>query len=321
MATIEAKVKHALNEARILVLGTQVLVGFHYRAVLEPGFDQLTRLSQLLILAGLAFLLVTIALLMSPATYHQIVERGEDTRGLHHFTSSVMAVALWPFASALGLDFYVAGDRLLGSELGVVLAAGAAVTALFCWYGIAVLARAWGVGDVAGKGDAMEREERTPIGDRIDHVLTEARVVLPGAQALLGFQFAGMLTDGFERLPFSSQVIHLVSLGLIALTTIFLMTPAAWHRIVERGEHTERFHRLAAAFVIAAMVPLALGLAGDMFVVGRKITGSVPVALVLAVLALTLFFGLWFGYTTWRARTGYRDERETVAPEDRARAA
>jgi hypothetical protein len=258
---------------------------------------------------------------MSPAAYHQIVEHGEDTRRLHRFTSKVMGVALLPFAFGLGLDFYVAGERLQGSELGLALAAGAAATALFFWYGMAVLARTWGIGRTPGKGDTMEADERTPIRDKVEHVLTEARVVLPGAQALLGFQFAGMLTEGFERLPLSSQVIHLVSLGFIALTTILLMTPAAWHRIVEHGEDTERFHGVAATFVIAAMVPLALGLAGDMFVVGRKITASVPIALTVAGLALALFLGLWFGYTTWRARTMRRDETRAAPPADRARAA
>ena len=32
-------------------------------------------------------------------------------------------------------------------------------------------------------------ESPTPLGTRIKQVLMEARVVLPGAQALLGFQF------------------------------------------------------------------------------------------------------------------------------------
>jgi hypothetical protein len=36
---VKAKIRHALNEARILILGTQVLIGFQYRAVLEPGFE------------------------------------------------------------------------------------------------------------------------------------------------------------------------------------------------------------------------------------------------------------------------------------------
>jgi len=53
----------------------------------------------------------------------------------------------------------------------------------------------------------------------------------PGAQALLGFQFAVMLVDGFDQLPASSQYLHLVSLVAVALSTVLLIAPAAYHRL------------------------------------------------------------------------------------------
>jgi hypothetical protein len=106
--------------------------------------------------------------------------------------------------------------------------------------------------------------------------------------------------EGFERLPTSSQYCHLLSLALVTLSAILLMTPAAYHRIVEQGEETEHFHRFASRVVLTAMVPLAVGIAGDFFVVGRLVTGSVGLALNAAVLLLTCCYGLWFGYTFYR---------------------
>ena len=47
-----------------------------------------------------------------------------------------------------------------------------------------------------------------------------------------------MLMDGFDRLPPSSRFVHLASLLLILLSTILLMSPAAYHRIVS-GEDTD----------------------------------------------------------------------------------
>jgi len=41
VADLKIQVKHALDEARILVVGTSVLLGFHYRAPLAAGFDRL----------------------------------------------------------------------------------------------------------------------------------------------------------------------------------------------------------------------------------------------------------------------------------------
>ena len=115
--------------------------------------------------------------------------------------------------------------------------------------------------------------EKTDVGDKIRHVLTEARVVLPGAQALLGFQFATMLLEGFDKPPSALKWVHFASLSCMAIAIIILITPAR-HRIVEGGEENERFHKLASAMVVAALVPIALGLSGDFLVVVYKITNS-----------------------------------------------
>ncbi len=141
---------------------------------------------------------------------------------------------------------------------------------------------------------------RTDITDKVEHVLTEARMVLPGVQALLGFQFSIMFVQGFDPLPASSKYVHLASLALVALSTVLLIAPAAYHRIVEQGEDTEHFHRFASRMVLAAMVPLALGTCGDFFVVVRKVTGSSTFGVTVAALVLVFVFGLWFGFTSYR---------------------
>lgn len=84
---------------------------------------------------------------------------------------------------------------------------------------------------------------------------------------LLGFQFAALLIEGFEKLPQASKYVHFASLSFIALAIILMMTPAAFHRLVEQGENTEHFHRFASRTLLASMVPLALGITGDYYVV------------------------------------------------------
>lgn len=239
---------------------------------------------------SLGLLIVTIALLMSPAPFHQIVERGEDTGRVHCFATRVIELALVPFA-------------------------GLAVTAvaLFFWYGVEAAARAASVGRAPEEMDRMPGQG-TPIKDKVEHVLTEARVVLPGTQALLGFQLAGMMLESFETLPDSSKLLHFAGLALIAVATVLLMTPAAWHRLVERGEDTERFHRIASRFVLAAMVPLALGLSADVFVVTRKVTDSVGIAATGAAGALIVAFGLWFAFTGWQAARTRLSAADRVRP-------
>jgi hypothetical protein len=66
MASLQDKIKVALDESRMLILGSQVLLGFQYRAVMEPGFAKLSLGSQYLKLFALVLMLIVMALLMAP---------------------------------------------------------------------------------------------------------------------------------------------------------------------------------------------------------------------------------------------------------------
>src|SRR5918912_1074415 len=108
MTKLTDKVQHAVQEARLLVVGTALPIGFNYRSVFEKGFAQLPRFSQQLKLLDLGLLLVALALLLWPSAYHNLVEGGEDTRRFHTFTTGVMDWALLPFAIGTGLNLYLA---------------------------------------------------------------------------------------------------------------------------------------------------------------------------------------------------------------------
>ena len=305
MAKLKDKIQNVLDESRMLILGAQVLLGFQYRSAFESGFEKLSTTSQYLKLGSLLLMLLAVALLISPSAYHRIVARGEDTEELHQFSTDVLCVALLPFALALGLDLYVAAERIGGQTLGTLAGLAATVIALFYWYGLELWWKKKRQPQI--KEEQMKEEGReasnpskTELRDKIKHVLTEARVVLPGAQALLGFQFTTILMESFEKLPTFLKYAHLASLAMIALAVILLMTPAAYHRIVEYGEETQHFHRFATQMVLAAMIPLALGIVGDLFVVMEKITQSHSASLTAAGLMLTFFYGFWFGFTVFR---------------------
>lgn len=108
---------------------------------------------------------------------------------------------------------------------------------------------------------------QTPLGTRIEQVLTEARLIIPGGQALFGFQFVAMLTTGFDRLPQTSKIAHAAALGLIALNIVLVMMPAAVHRLSYGGEDSKEFLRIASALVVAAPLFLAAGIATETYVV------------------------------------------------------
>ena len=84
----------------------------------------------------------------------------------------------------------------------------------------------------------------TPLKTKIEQLLTEARVIIPGGQALFGFQFIAMLTSGFDRLPETAKIVHTVALCMVGMNVIVMMTPAALHRLSFDGEDSPRFVRL-----------------------------------------------------------------------------
>ena len=137
-------------------------------------------------------------------------------------------------------------------------------------------------------------EQPTSIDVRVEHMLTEARVLLPGAQALLGFQMAVLLTDSFSDLPAGSTALHAVALCCITLAIILLMAPAAFHRIAFGGQNSEGFYRLGSRFVIAAAAPLAVGITSDFYVAVARALQSPFLGTAMAVTIGTVLAMLWF---------------------------
>ncbi|HEX6564909.1 MAG TPA: DUF6328 family protein [Chthoniobacterales bacterium] len=132
----------------------------------------------------------------------------------------------------------------------------------------------------------MEQETKT--------VIEEARMVLPGIQAVFGFQLIAVLNNGFNNLQPIEQKLHLCALFLVASAVALIMTPAAYHRIAERGIVSRRFVQIASRLLATALLPLTLGLSLDVFLVARLILHDVTLSLAVATVLLVMFFGLWF---------------------------
>lgn len=330
MVELPHKVKNSLDEARTLVLGAQILIGFQYQSVFSPGFEKLPEPARYLQMAALGLLLCSLCLLLAPVTYHELVDRGESRPDFLVYVHRTIALALVPFAVGFGGDLYIAVELVCGRASAVAAGLLTAFLALLCWYGLgwirehkprterqrldAAKLRLSEVGNMEAKGE-REGQQAAGLQNRVDDALTECRVVLPGAQALLGFQFTAMLAQGFEQLPAAGKYVHVASLALIALATILLMTPAAYHRLAKHGSYSEELYRFTSRLLLASMVPLALGICGDFLVVLLKVTHSAALSTTLALAMLCVFLGLWFGYTAYCKR---RHERpEIVLPSGR----
>jgi hypothetical protein len=150
----------------------------------------------------------------------------------------------------------------------------------------------------AGKGQV----EDIKLDSAASHILEECRMVLPGIQALFGFQLIAVFNQGFgEKLSHVEQLVHLAALVLTVIATVLVMTPAALHRQAEPRRVSERFVWLASNMVLAAMYPLAVAVALDVYVVASVITKSDTLGAALAVVILIVFVALWI-FVPWREK-------------------
>jgi hypothetical protein len=134
-----------------------------------------------------------------------------------------------------------------------------------------------------------------PLDKQVEHVLAEARTVLPGVQALFGFQLIAVFNQRFcEALDHAHQCVHLVALGLVALATALLMTPAAYHRQVEPGRVSRRLVRVGTACLTASMLPVLLAVTLDFYLIAHIILRDVWLTKALPALVGVVFIGLWY---------------------------
>jgi hypothetical protein len=135
-------------------------------------------------------------------------------------------------------------------------------------------------------------------------VLDECRTVLPGLQALFGFQLIAVFNSGFgEKLAPFEQRLHLVAIALVVLAAAMLMTPAAYHSQVGARRLTWDFVQLAMRLLVCSLPPLALATALEMYLIGRIILGPGAAAVAIAASLLGVFVALWFVMPRlWRLR-------------------
>jgi hypothetical protein len=273
---LDRRIKTALDETRLLILGSQVLFGFLLESAFQNGFESLPDTSRYLVCAALGLMVLSIGCLVAPSMQHRIVEAGQSTPRLERATNVLAAWGLRPFIASLGLGLFVVFERVFGSAVGVAVGTASAASAGFLWFGLSSL-----IGKQRRRA-MIEETGATPLATKIEQMLTEARVIIPGCQALLGFQLIAMLTRAFDQLPESARILHAAGLCLVTIATILLMTPAALHRQSFGGNDSERFLHLGSAFVIAAPLPLALGIAADVHVVFLKVAESSAIAIMAA---------------------------------------
>jgi hypothetical protein len=140
----------------------------------------------------------------------------------------------------------------------------------------------------------IEPREELPLSKAAEYLLDESRMILPGIQALFGFQLIAVFNSAFaEKLSRSEQHLHLLALGLVAVAVALIMSPAAYHRQAGPREVTAAFIRVSTRLLLWSMWPLSVGICLDFYLISRIILNTVVAPLVAAML-FGVFVILWF---------------------------
>jgi Family of unknown function (DUF6328) len=287
---LSVRLKTSLDELRMQVLGAQVLLGFQFQSLFQPAFETASPATRAVVAIGLATICLSLAALLAAPAQHRLVERGDANLRILRIVTRCAEVSLGLLAIALGCDVYVAAAAQGARAPTLGCACVVVFVAVGVWFGVGLL---WKRRHVPG-GDDMDQRETVELHAKIEQMLTEARVILPGAQAMLGFQLIVTMTDAFGTLIPAVKYVHFSALVAVMLSVILLIAPAAVHRLSFEGRDHARFHRIGSWLVTLALVPLAAGVALDFYVAAWRLSGSTQTAAWSGVGIFSLLTAVWY---------------------------
>ena len=130
----------------------------------------------------------------------------ESRPGALAYASRFAGASLLPLTLGLGALVFVVFEQLFGRTVGGVFGLTFTTGSVLLLYGLGIALRR------PSRRKKMPDQTATPLKIKIEQMLTEARVIIPGGQALMGFQFICTFTRSFRELPLSIQYLHAAAL-------------------------------------------------------------------------------------------------------------
>ncbi len=148
-----------------------------------------------------------------------------------------------------------------------------------------------------------KKESKIQSEDRYKFVLEEARTVLPGLQALFGFQLITVFNPKFDKMLVLDQQLYWIALLLISVAMCLLMTPAAYDRQTKCHHDPKHFERVATGLITCALFPFMLAMSIDAYIVTREMLHLEWLALATGTILFCIFGVLWYGFPLYMNAT------------------
>jgi uncharacterized membrane protein len=144
------------------------------------------------------------------------------------------------------------------------------------------------------KQESEADTEQKGLEHRAQQTIEEARMVLPGIQALFGFQLVAVFNQRFPQIPAGQQLLHYVALLLVGAAIGLIMAPAAYHRIAEQHSVSRFFIQLASFMIAISMLPLLTALSFEIYILGHLVLDNDQASFWIAVGMAAFLVSLWY---------------------------
>jgi len=140
----------------------------------------------------------------------------------------------------------------------------------------------------------VAEEEKERRDRELIELLNELRVALPGVQVLFAFLLIVPFSNGFPRLTDVQRDVYVTAFLCTTLSTVLLIAPSAYHRILFRQHDKERMLHSSNKFALWGMGLLAAAMSAVVFLISDVFFALGWVGAISAVAAGS-FAWFWYG--------------------------
>ncbi|SDF94953.1 MULTISPECIES: DUF6328 family protein [unclassified Duganella] len=140
--------------------------------------------------------------------------------------------------------------------------------------------------------DYDEENDREGDGDFSD-MLSEMRILLPGAQMLSAFLVILPFNSGFAQIVHMEKLLFLATFFFALTSLVLLSAPAIQHRVMRPLKDRVRFKRIATRQIVAGAFALAIALVLGTDLVISEVFGATVGLIVASVMALLILIIWW----------------------------
>lgn len=129
----------------------------------------------------------------------------------------------------------------------------------------------------------QEGPDAKQLSRNLNELLQELRVVQPGVQILSAFLLTIPFSARFDVLTDHQRVVYLIVLSGSLLTTVLMMAPVAFHRLLFRQRRRHWIVETGNRYARAGLATLGLTLAGAIYLVFDVVTGRAAAVIALGI--------------------------------------